>query len=119
MASVLVVDDASFMRMRLRKILEEQGYEILEASNGAEAVLIFRQERPDLVLMDITMPEMDGLSALKKIKSEFPDAKVVMCSALGQEKVVIESVKSGARDFIVKPFQPDHVIKVVKRHLGE
>lgn len=118
MALVLVVDDASFMRMRLNKVLTSQGHEVIEASNGVEAVAAYDEHRPDVVLMDITMPEMDGLEALRKIKEKHPDARVIMCSALGQEKTVIESIKSGAKDFIVKPFQPEVVLGAVKKQVG-
>jgi len=118
MARILVVDDAAFMRMRLKNVLGDQGHEVIEASNGVEAVALYEQQRPDLVLMDITMPEMDGLEALRAIRSKFPDAKVVMCSALGQERTVIEAIKSGAKDFIVKPFQPDRLVEAVKKQVG-
>lgn len=118
MAVVLIVDDAAFMRMRLAKILTGNGYEVIEAANGAEAVAAYEKYRPDVVLMDITMPEMDGLEALRAIKAKFPDAKVIMCSALGQESTVIESIKSGAKDFIVKPFQPEVVLGAVRKQVG-
>lgn len=118
MALVLVVDDAAFMRMRLRKVLEEDGHEVIEASNGNEAVAAYDEHKPDIALMDITMPEMDGLEALRIIRSKHPDAKIIMCSALGQESTVIEAIKSGAKDFIVKPFQPDVVTGAVKKQVG-
>jgi len=118
MARILVVDDAAFMRMRLKTVLGEQGWEVLEASNGVEAIQMYEQHKPDLVMMDITMPEMDGLTALRAIREKDPNAKVVMCSALGQESTVIEAIKSGAKDFIVKPFQPERVVDTVKKQLG-
>ena len=113
---VLIVDDAAFMRMMIKDILSKNGYEVAgEADNGAKAVEKYKELTPDLVLMDITMPEMDGIQALKKIKAIDPNASVVMCSAMGQQAMVIESIQSGARDFIVKPFQPDRVIEAVKK----
>lgn len=118
MALVLVVDDAAFMRMRLKKVLEEAGHEVIEAGNGNEAVAAYEEHKPDLTLMDITMPEMDGLEALRTIRAKHPDAKIIMCSALGQESTVIEAIKAGARDFIVKPFQPDVVTGAVKKQVG-
>lgn len=118
MALVLVVDDAAFMRMRLTKILTAEGHEVVEASNGVEAVSAYEAHKPDVVLMDITMPEMDGLQALREIRAKFPDAKVIMCSALGQESTVIEAIKSGAKDFVVKPFQPEVVLAAIKKQVG-
>ena len=113
---VLVVDDAAFMRMMIKDILVKNGYNIAgEAENGLKAVEKYAETQPDLVLMDITMPEMDGIQALKKIKEQDPNASVVMCSAMGQQAMVIESIQSGARDFIVKPFQPDRVLEAVKK----
>ncbi|MBQ7706840.1 MAG: response regulator [Lachnospiraceae bacterium] len=114
--SILICDDAAFMRMMIKDILTKNGYNIAgEAENGAKAVEKYEETKPDLVLMDITMPEMDGIQALKKIKEKDPNASVVMCSAMGQQAMVIESIQSGARDFIVKPFQPDRVIEAVKK----
>ena len=119
MANILLVDDAAFMRMMLKDILTKNGYTVVgEAENGLKAVEKFKELKPDLALMDITMPEMDGLQALKKIRGEWPDAKVVMCSAMGQQAMVIEAIQSGARDFIVKPFQPDRVIEAVRKVVG-
>ena len=111
--SILICDDAAFMRMMIKDILTKNGYEI--AANGVKAVEKYQETKPDLVLMDITMPEMDGIQALKKIKAIDANASVVMCSAMGQQAMVIESIQSGARDFIVKPFQPDRVIEAVKK----
>lgn len=119
MAKVLIVDDAAFMRMMIKDILTKNGYNIAgEAENGAKAVEKYNELKPDLVLMDITMPEMDGIEALKKIKAGDPNAMVIMCSAMGQQAMVIESIQSGAKDFIVKPFQADRVIEAVKKVIG-
>ena len=109
---VLVVDDAAFMRMMVKDILSKNGYEIVgEAENGMKALEKYQELKPDLVTMDITMPEMDGITAVKEIKKVDPAAKVVMCSAMGQQAMVIESIQSGAKDFIVKPFQQDRVLE--------
>jgi len=119
MPSVLIADDAAFMRMMLKNVLTEAGYEIVgEAENGAVAVAKHRELKPDLTTMDITMPEMDGLAALKEIRSADPSARVVMCSAMGQQSMVIESIQAGAKDFIVKPFQPDRVLEAVQKALA-
>ncbi|CDF59307.1 response regulator [Thermobrachium celere] len=119
MARVLIVDDAAFMRMMLKDILTKNGYEVIgEAPNGAKAVEIYKAERPDVVTMDITMPEMDGIQAVKEIKAFDPNAKIIMCSAMGQQAMVMEAIKSGARDFIVKPFQPERVLEALKKVLG-
>lgn len=115
---ILVVDDAAFMRMMLKDILLKQGHDVVaECSNGAEAVVRFRELQPDLVTMDITMPEMDGITALREIKKTHPQAKVIMCSALGQQAMVVEAIQAGARDFVVKPFQADRVLDAVTRAL--
>ena len=117
--NILVCDDAAFMRMMIKDILTKNGYNIAgEAENGLKAVEKYNETKPDLVLMDITMPEMDGIQALKKIKEMDPNAKIVMCSAMGQEAMVIDAIKSGAKDFIVKPFKPDRILKAVKGILG-
>lgn len=119
MPKVLIADDAAFMRMMIKNILTEAGYEIVgEAENGAVAVARHRELKPDLTTMDITMPEMDGLAALKEIRGADPSARVVMCSAMGQQSMVIESIQAGARDFIVKPFQPDRVLEAVQKALA-
>lgn len=116
---ILLVDDAAFMRMMLKDILTKNGYEVVgEAENGAKAVEKYGELKPDLVTMDITMPEMDGISALKNIRSIDSNAKVVMCSAMGQQSMVIEAIQAGARDFIVKPFQADRVLEAVKKVIG-
>lgn len=120
MKKILIVDDAAFMRMMLKDILKKNGYEsIVEAENGVVAVEKYKEEKPDLVLMDITMPEMDGIQAVRNIKAIDPDAKIVMCSAMGQQAMVIEAIQAGARDFIVKPFQHDRVIEAVKKIIGK
>ena len=117
--SILICDDAAFMRMMIKDILTKNGYNVAgEAENGAKAVEKYNEVKPDLVLMDITMPEMDGIQALKKIKSGDANAKVIMCSAMGQQAMVIEAIQSGAKDFIVKPFQADRVIEAVKKVVG-
>jgi two-component system chemotaxis response regulator CheY len=116
---VLIADDAAFMRMMIKDILLSNGYEIAgEANNGLKAVELYKKEKPDIVMMDITMPEMDGITAVKEIRKLDPSAKVVMCSALGQQSMVMEAIQSGAKDFIVKPFQPDRVIEALKKVLG-
>ncbi|MDI3316174.1 MAG: response regulator [Bacillota bacterium] len=115
MSRVLVVDDSQFVRMRTAKLLRENGHEVLEAGDGREAVELYQRERPDLVLLDITMPQMDGLSALRQILSEDPGARVVMCTALAQKATVLEAIKIGAKDFLVKPFQPDRLLQSVER----
>ena len=119
MAKILIVDDAAFMRMMIKDILTKNGYEIAaEAENGQKAVEKYAETNPDLVLMDITMPEMDGLEALKAIKATNPGATVIMCSAMGQQAMVIEAIQSGAKDFIVKPFQAERVLEAVKKVVG-
>ena len=107
------------MRMMIKDILTKNGYNVAgEAENGAKGVEKYNELKPDLVLMDITMPEMDGIQALKAIKAADADAKVIMCSAMGQQAMVIESIQSGAKDFIVKPFQADRVLEAVKKVVG-
>lgn len=118
MAKILIVDDAEFLRVRLNKILDAEGYDVVQAENGFKAVAAYKDKHPDVVLMDVTMPEMDGLTALKEIVSFDPKAKVVMLTALGQESVVLDAVKSGARDFIVKPFEHDRVMKAISKLLA-
>ena len=117
--NILICDDAAFMRMMIKDILTKNGYTVAgEAENGVKAVEKYNEVKPDLVLMDITMPEMDGIEALRKIKEQDPSAVVVMCSAMGQLAMVIEAIQSGAKDFIVKPFQPDRVLEAVSKVLG-
>ena len=116
---ILLVDDAAFMRMMIKDTLSKNGYtELFEAVDGADAVAKFSEINPDLVIMDITMPNMDGLEALKAIRAKDGGANVVMCSAMGQESMVMEAVRSGAKDFIVKPFKADRVLKTVNTILG-
>ncbi|WP_019532545.1 response regulator [Paenibacillus ginsengihumi] len=116
---ILIVDDAAFMRMMIRDILTKNGYEVVgEANDGAQAIEKYKELRPDLVTMDITMPEMDGIQALKEIKKIDPNAKVIMCSAMGQQAMVIDAIQAGAKDFIVKPFQADRVIEAIKKTMG-
>ncbi|GAA3410430.1 response regulator [Paenibacillus hodogayensis] len=116
MAKIMVVDDAAFMRLMLKQILEKGGHEVLcEAANGNEAVEKYRSFRPDLVTMDITMPEMEGVEALQHIRRADPEAKVIMCSAMGQQQRIVEAIRSGARDFIVKPFQASRVLEAVTK----
>lgn len=117
--NILIVDDAAFMRMMIKDILSKNGYNIAaEAENGKIAVDKYNEVKPDLVLMDITMPEMDGIQALKGIKAIDTNASVIMCSAMGQQAMVIEAIQSGAKDFIVKPFQAERVLEAVKKVIG-
>ena len=117
--NILICDDAAFMRMMIKDILTKNGYNVVgEAENGLKAVERFNETKPDLVLMDITMPEMDGIQALKKIKEMDPSALIIMCSAMGQQAMVIEAIQSGAKDFIVKPFQAERVLEAVKKVVG-
>ena len=118
MAKTLVVDDAAFMRMRASKMLAEAGHDVVEAANGKEAVAAYASESPDCVLMDITMPEMDGLAALKEIRDQDPNAKVSMVTAMGQQTISLEALKSGAADFVVKPFDKERVLAAIQRMLG-
>lgn len=116
---ILIVDDAAFMRMMIKDTLTKNGYEnLIEAADGEIAVQMYKAEKPDLVLMDITMPNKNGLEALKEIKELDPSAKIVMCSAMGQESMVVEAIRSGAKDFIVKPFKAERVLKTVQGILG-
>lgn len=117
--NILICDDAAFMRMMIKDILTKNGYNVAgEAENGLKAVEKYNETKPDLVMMDITMPEMDGIQALKKIKEADPGATVIMCSAMGQQAMVIEAIQSGAKDFIVKPFQADRVLEAIKKVVG-
>ena len=116
---ILIVDDAAFMRMMIKDILTKNGFEVVgEAADGREAVEKYKELSPDLVTMDITMPEMDGVSALKEIKQINANAKGTMCSAMGQQALVIDAIQAGAKDFIVKPFQADRVIDAIQKVLG-
>ena len=117
--NILICDDAAFMRMMIKDILTKNGYNVVgEAENGKIAVEKYSELSPDLVLLDITMPEMDGIGALKAIKAKDPNACVIMCSAMGQQAMVIEAIQSGAKDFIVKPFQAERVLEAVKKVIG-
>ncbi len=118
MNKIMVVDDAQFMRVRLSKLLKGHGYDVTEAENGLQAVNTYRAAQPDAVLMDITMPEKDGLEALAEIRTFDPNAKVIMLTALGQESMVIQAIKSGARDYVVKPFDPDRVMLALQKVLS-
>jgi len=117
-ATILVVDDAAFMRMMIKDILSKAGYNVVaEADNGRKAIELYQLLKPDLVTMDITMPDMDGLTALKEIRKLDPKARIIICSAMGQQPMVIDAIQAGARDFVVKPFQPERVIEAVKKAL--
>ena len=114
--NILICDDAAFMRMMIKDILTKNGYNVAgEAENGAKAVEKYAELKPDLVLMDITMPEMDGIEALKKIKASDPSASVIMCSAMGQYEKIMEAIQAGAKDFVVKPFEEPRLIAALKK----
>jgi len=118
MAKILVTDDAAFMRLVLGNMLKEAGYEVCEAVNGSDMLMKYEIEKPDLVTLDITMPEMDGLEALKRLRTKNPKAKVIMCSAMGQEAMVLNAIQNGAYDFIVKPFEKSKVMGSVRKVLA-
>ncbi len=119
MTKILIVDDAAFMRMMIKDNLKKAGYtDFIEAGDGEQAVAKYEEERPGIVILDITMPVMDGIQALHAIKEIDPEAKVVMCSAMGQEGMVVDAIKLGALDFIVKPFKPDRLVQTVRNVLG-
>ncbi len=118
MARILVVDDAAFMRMRCSKLLGEKGYEVIEAANGAEALEKYKESKPDAVLLDITMPKMDGIITLQEIIKIDPHARVAMVSAMGQRTMVMTALKAGARDFVVKPFDGPRVLDTVQKLIG-
>lgn len=118
MASILIVDDTAFMRLNIKNILAPLGCEIIDAADGVESIEKFKMYHPDLVIMDITMPDMDGITALKEIKAIDKDAKVIMCSALGQQGRIVEAIENGALNFIVKPFQNEKFLESVKKALG-
>jgi two-component system chemotaxis response regulator CheY len=116
--NVLIVDDLTFIKMVLKDLVEKAGFRVVgEASDGEEALRLFAEKRPDIVLLDITMPKMDGLTALRKILEMDPEAKVIMCSALGQQRLILQAIQMGAKDFIVKPFRPERVIGSIKKIL--
>ncbi|AQM59168.1 two-component system response regulator [Clostridium baratii] len=116
MINILIVDDAAFMRMMIKDILEKNGFNVIgEASNGLEAIELYKKEKPDIVTMDITMPKVDGIEAVKLIKEYDNEAKIIMCSAMGQQAMVMDAIRAGAKDFIVKPFQADRVIEAINK----
>ncbi|MFZ5650399.1 MAG: response regulator [Bacillota bacterium] len=116
---IMIVDDAAFMRMMIKNILLKNGYEVAgEAENGKMAVNMYSETRPDLVTMDITMPEMDGIDAVKAIRSMDSSASIIMCSAMGQQSMVMDAIQAGAKDFIVKPFQQDRLLQAIERVLS-
>ncbi|NTW06072.1 MAG: response regulator [Peptococcaceae bacterium] len=116
---ILIADDAAFMRMMIKNILEKNGYTIVgEAENGKQALNLYEETKPDLVTMDITMPEMDGLEAVKAIRAVDSNASIIMCSAMGQQAMVMEAIQAGAKDFVVKPFQQDRLLQAVERVLS-
>ncbi len=118
MARIMVVDDAAFMRTVLKKILSEAGHEVVgEATDGVDACAKYAELKPDLVTMDITMPNMDGVQALKQIRSIDGNARIIMCSAMGQESLVVEAISSGARDFVAKPFEAGRVVGAIAKAL--
>lgn len=117
--NILIVDDLAFIKMVLRDILEKAGFRVVgEASNGEEAIRLYEEKKPDVVLMDITMPGMDGLTALKRIRALDPEARIIICSALGQQRLIVQAIQLGAKDFIVKPAQPQRVISALKKVLN-
>lgn len=119
MATILIVDDAMFMRTVLKKMVADEGFEVVaEGANGDEAIKLAKEFQPDVVTLDITMPERDGISAIEDILKVSPNSKIVMCSAMGQQTMVVDAIKKGARDFIVKPFEKDRVIQSIKNVIG-
>lgn len=118
MAKILVVDDAAFMRMVIKTMLEKNGHEVIaEADNGRNAFLKYQSFHPDLVIMDITMPEIDGQKGLEMIINSYPDAKVIMCSAMGQKTMILDAINAGAKDFVVKPFEEERVMAAIDKVL--
>jgi two-component system, chemotaxis family, chemotaxis protein CheY len=117
-ATVLIADDAAFMRMRSASLLTELGHEVFEAEDGQEALIVYKEKKPDAVLLDITMPVMDGLEALKAIMEFDPDAKVAMVTAMGQQQVIMEAIKTGAKDFVVKPFDSERIQEALWKLIG-
>ena len=116
---VLIVDDLAFIKLIIKDTLEKTGFEVAgEASNGVEAIEQYKRLQPDIILMDITMPKMDGIQAIQEIVKIDPQAKVIMCSALGQQKLIIQSIQLGAKDFIVKPFKPERIVGAIKKALN-
>jgi two-component system chemotaxis response regulator CheY len=119
MARIMIVDDAAFMRMSIRTMLVEAGHEVVaEAANGKEAISLYNQHKPDLVTMDITMPVMNGIESVQEIYKLDPKVKIIMCSAMGQQSMVLDAIQAGAKDFVVKPFQKERVLAAIHTHLG-
>lgn len=119
MAKLMITDDAAFMRMTLKKMVTDAGYEVVaEAADGKQAVELYEEHKPDLVTMDITMPEMNGIEALEQIKANHPNAKIVMCSAMGQQNMVVDAIQKGAVDFIVKPFDEARIREALEKALS-
>jgi two-component system, chemotaxis family, chemotaxis protein CheY len=118
MAKILIADDAAFMRMKNAALVKELGHDVVEAEDGAEAVKVYQSESPDAVLMDITMPNMDGMEALQEILKLDPDAKIAMVTAMGQQAVIMEAIKAGAKDFVVKPFDADRIQSALWKLVG-
>jgi two-component system chemotaxis response regulator CheY len=118
MSTIMIVDDAQFMRMRITKLLTKHGYQVIEAEDGEEAVQTYRSAQPDAVLMDITMPRKDGLTALTEIREIDPQAKVIMLTALGQQTIVLQAMQAGAKDFVVKPYNPERLMKTLQKTLS-
>lgn len=119
MARILIIDDAKFMRLTLTNIITKANHEVVgEGENGQEAITLYQMLQPDIVTMDITMPVMNGIDALREIIRQFPDAKVIMCSAMSQQKLVVEAIEAGAKDFVIKPFDESRVIEAINRVLG-
>ncbi len=118
MAKILIADDAEFVRLNMRRMLASYNHQLIEACNGKEAIEIFKKELPDLVIMDITMPELDGISAVREIRKFKTDAKVIMCSSMGQQLKIIDAIQAGASDFIVKPYKEAHLMDAVNKALS-
>jgi len=119
MAKILLVDDAIFVRMNMKKILAPLGYDLIEAVNGEHAIKMYQEQQPDLVIMDITMPEMDGISAVRKIREFDPSAKIIMCSSMGQQLKIVDAIQAGASDFIVKPYKEGQILDAIQKVLTE
>ncbi|NMA61328.1 MAG: response regulator [Firmicutes bacterium] len=114
--TVLITDDTAFMRMTLKNVIEKNGYTVVgEAGDGEEAIALYKELKPDMVTMDITMPKMDGITAIKEIMKIDPDAKIIVCSAMGQKPMVIEALSAGAKDFLVKPFDAERVVESLRK----
>ena len=118
MPKILIADDGEFLRVRTARMLSVEGFSILEADNGIKAIELYRTEKPDLVLLDISMPEKDGLTTLKEIRGADPQAKVIMLSSPGEESKVLEAIRAGAKDYVVKPFERDRIIAAIRKILG-